>query len=82
MRDGNIVHKPCQRCGIVGDRNDDLKLVSYEFCILVTNMNTLANFECFCGHLPVSIFISSKTVFAMYNAHWYYKNIGVFFPQS
>lgn len=29
LRDGNIVHKPCQRHGTVGGRNDDLKLVSW-----------------------------------------------------
>lgn len=28
LRDGNIVHKLCQKYGIVGDRNDNLKLVS------------------------------------------------------
>lgn len=28
-RDENIAHKPCQKYGTVGDRGDDLKLVSW-----------------------------------------------------
>lgn len=63
LRDGNIAHKLCQKYGIIGDKSDDLKLASWEFCILVNNVSSFGNVSwsflwlssCFNFYKPVKL---------------------------
>lgn len=70
LRDGNFAHRPCQKYGTVEERDDELELLAWEFCIPVNNTSILAKFHgfflwlssCFNFYKPVKLSSLSITV--------------------